>query len=304
MEAEMVARVRRFHRTVTQRMGALHDEYLARGRSLGQARLLWEIGPDGCEVRTLRSRLDLDSGYLSRLLRALEVAGLVTVDADGLDRRVRTARLTAAGLAERTELDRRSDQLASSILEPLNNWQREMLIRAMVAVEELLVASMIQIEEADPRHPDARHCFQAYFAELAERFDEGFDPDRSISAADHELTAPEGMLLVARLHGDPVGCGALKFHADAPAEIKRMWVHPGARGLGLGVRLLAELESRAIDRGVRVLRLETNRNLIEAIQLYRSAGYQQVPAFNDEPYADYWLEKTLPSSLPPDSPTE
>ena len=112
----MIETVRRFNRTVTQRIGALDDAFLARGRPLGQARLLWEIGPGGGDVRDLRARLDLDSGYLSRLLRALERDGLVTVEASEADSRVRTARLTAAGRAERAELDRRSDEYAASLL--------------------------------------------------------------------------------------------------------------------------------------------------------------------------------------------
>ena len=93
----MIDQVRRFNRTVTQRVGALDDAFLARGRPLGQARLLWEIGPDGRDVRDLRARLDLDSGYLSRLLRALEHDGLVTVEVNEADGRLRTARLTATG---------------------------------------------------------------------------------------------------------------------------------------------------------------------------------------------------------------
>src|SRR3954468_21389688 len=109
MDAAVVARVRRFNRTVTQRLGVLEETYLSRARPIGQARLLWEIAPDGVEVRELRARLDLDSGYLSRLLRSREADGLVVVEPGAADRRVRTARLTGAGLAERAELDRRSD---------------------------------------------------------------------------------------------------------------------------------------------------------------------------------------------------
>jgi len=153
-----------------------------------------------------------------------------------------------------------------------------------------------------PQHPDARFCLQSYFSELARRFDAGFDPARSISAGDDELTPPAGLLLVARLHGEPVGCGALKFHGDAPAEIKRMWVAPAARGLGLGRRLLTDLEAQAAARQVRTLRLETNRSLGEAIGLYKSAGYRQVAAFNDERYAHHWFEKTLGPTDPRDTP--
>jgi len=293
MDARMVGQVRSFNRTVTQRIGALNDEFLSRDRPLGQARLLWEIGPDGCDIRLLRSRLDLDSGYLSRLLRALENDGLVTVEPSRADGRVRIARLTGPGRAERAVLDRCSDDAAVAILGPLSARQRTRLIAAMAEVERLLVASAVQVTSSDPRHPEARACLRAYFGELARRFDGGFDPARSISADDEELTPPAGLLLVASLHGEPVGCGALKFHGDGPAEIKRMWVSPAVRGLGLGRRLLAELEARAAASGVRALRLETNRALDEAIGLYRDSGYREVAAFNDEPYAHHWFEKTL-----------
>jgi ribosomal protein S18 acetylase RimI-like enzyme len=288
-----VALVRRFNRTVTQRIGALDDAYLARGRPLGQCRLLWEIGNGPSELRALRSRLDLDSGYLSRLLRALEADGLVVVEADGTDARVRTARLTAAGLAEREELDRRSDDLAAAILRPLNDGQRDRLVKAMGEVERLLVASMVEVAVRDPRHPAAQHCLSSYYTELTDRFDSGFDPDRGIPANADDLTLPAGLLLVATLHDDPVGCGALKLHPGEPAHLKRMWVAPEVRGLGLGRRLLAELEAQAAAHGAEVVRLETNRALTEAIGLYRAAGYREVPAFNDELYAHHWFEKRL-----------
>jgi ribosomal protein S18 acetylase RimI-like enzyme len=293
MDATMVDQVRSFNRIVTLRIGALDDKFLSRDRPLGQARLLWEIGPDGSDVRLLRSRLGLDSGYLSRLLRSLEDDGLVAVEQSRTDGRVRTARLTARGLAERAVLDQRSDEAARSTLAPLSVGQRARLIAAMAEVEGLLVASMVEIAVCDPGHPHARACLRGYFGELSRRFDGGFDPARSISADEEELTEPAGLLLVATLHGEPVGCGAVKFHDDAPAEIKRMWVDPAVRGLGLGRRLLADLEARAAANRARTLRLETNRALDEAIALYRAAGYREVAAFNDEPYADHWFEKTL-----------
>jgi DNA-binding MarR family transcriptional regulator/GNAT superfamily N-acetyltransferase len=293
MDAGMIDTLRRFNRTVTQRVGALNEAFLARGRPLGQARVLWEIGAAGRDVRALRSRLDLDSGYLSRLLRSLEADGLVVVERSGTDGRVRTARLTERGLAERAVLDARADDVAVAILEPLSSSQRTRLVTAMAEVERLMVASSVQVVPCDPRHPHARFAVGAYFAELSQRFDAGFDPARSLPASDGELTPPDGLLLVATLHGEPVGCGGLKFHPGAPAELKRMWVAPATRGLGLGRRLLAELEARAAAAGARVVRLETNGTLAEAISLYRTAGYQEVPAFNDEPYAHHWFEKDL-----------
>jgi GNAT superfamily N-acetyltransferase len=157
----------------------------------------------------------------------------------------------------------------------------------------LLRASMVRFAIEDPTTPDARWCIEQYFSELNARFDAGFDPSLSISADAHELTPPAGALLIGRSGERPVGCGALKFHPGAPAEVKRMWVAPETRGLGLGRRLLEELERHARDMGAKVLRLETNRALREAIELYRRSGYREVDAFNDEPYAHHWFEKQL-----------
>src|SRR3954449_65748 len=124
MPDAVIEQVRSFNRTVTQRVGALQDEYLARGRPLGASRVLWEVGEAPIDVRAVRARLDLDSGYLSRLLRALESEGLVSVEPGATDRRVRTVLLTAAGRAERAVLDRESDALAQSLLAPLGAAQR------------------------------------------------------------------------------------------------------------------------------------------------------------------------------------
>jgi DNA-binding MarR family transcriptional regulator len=230
----MIDQVRRFNRTVTQRIGALDDAFLARDRPLGQARLLWEIGPDGSDVRRLRARLDLDSGYLSRLLRSLESDELVRIEPSEADGRVRTARLTGPGRAEQAELDRLSDDAAAALLEPLSPRQRDRLTTAMAEVERLLLASAIQIGVCDPRHPDARRAVQAYVTELSSRFEDGFDPARGISATDDEVSPPAGLFLLATLYAEPVGCGVLKFHPDASAHLKRMWVAREVRTGGPG----------------------------------------------------------------------
>ncbi|WP_436776686.1 GNAT family N-acetyltransferase [Yinghuangia sp. YIM S09857] len=293
MDGEQIDQVRRFNRTVTERVGVLHDEYLGRGRPIGEARLLWEVGEAGQDVRRLRERLGLDSGYVSRLLRSLEADGLVSVSPHPRDRRVRTVRLTDAGRAERAALDVRSDALAASLLRPLNPAQRARLVDAMAEVDRLLTAATVVLDDVDPDHPDAHVCLGRYFAELGERFDTGFDPDRSLLPDAGELRSPKGVFVIARLRGVAIGCAGLKLPADAPAEIKRMWVAPQARGLGLGRRFLAELEERAVREGRDVLRLDTNKTLTAAIGLYRSFGFRDVPAFNDEPYAHHWFEKTI-----------
>jgi ribosomal protein S18 acetylase RimI-like enzyme len=208
---------------------------------------------------------------------------------------VRTARLTAKGSAERAVLDRGSDELARSLLEPLSDSQRERLVTAMSEVERLLTAALVEVDVVDPAHRDAQHCLREYFAELDQRFDTGFDPAISIAPDAAVFRPPAGAFLVARLRGEPIGCGALTFHRDAPAYLKRMWVAPSARGLGIGRRLLTELERHAAANGTHVVWLETNESLTEALNLYRSAGYREVDAFNDEPYAHHWFEKRLPS---------
>ena len=199
MKQKQIHLVRRFNRAITQRIGALDDAYLSRGRSLGLSRLLWEIGPAGCEVRLLRARLGLDSGYFSRQLRRLEVDRLVITDPDDGDARVRKVRLTRKGLAERAVLDSSSNELAASILTPLTEPQRDRLVTAMFDVERLILASQVQVEIIDPRDVDARYCLRSYFEELGQRFGTGFDPAQSISASDEEMTLPNGLLLVANL---------------------------------------------------------------------------------------------------------
>jgi DNA-binding MarR family transcriptional regulator/GNAT superfamily N-acetyltransferase len=288
-----IAQIRRFNRAVTQRVGVLSDRYLSRDRSLSGCRVLWEIGREGCEVRALRSRLGLDSGQLSRLLRGLEADGLVRLRPSELDGRIRVARLTPAGFAERALLDRRSDELAGSILEPLDERQRTELVAAMRAVERLITTSMVELRGADPDGADARRCLRAYAAELNRRSALCFDPENASALDPDALRAPAGSFLVAYLRDEPIGCGAVRHRPGAPSEIKRMWVAESARGLGVGRRMLERLEALARDRGAPAVRLDTNDALVEAIAMYRSAGYEEVPAFNDEPFAHLWFEKRL-----------
>lgn len=293
MPPEPVSQVRRFNRLVTQRVGALNDHFLGRDRPLGESRLLFEIGREGADLRDLRARLGLDSGYVSRLVRSLESQGLVALRPGAEDRRIRHARLTPVGLEEVDELNRRSDEAAESLLEPLSGRQRERLVSAMTEVERLLRAAGVRIERADPASPWARWCVAQYFAELAERFEEGFDSDASLPADDDEFVPPRGAFLVASIDGEPVACGTIKSIGPGLGSVKRMWVASSTRGLGLGRRLLEALENEARELGLRTLRLETNRTLREAISLYISHGYREVPAFNADPYADHWFQKQL-----------
>ena len=296
MPDDPIPTVRSFYRALTLRVGVFTDSFLGRGRPLAESRLLFEIGGEGADVRELRARLDFDSGYLSRLLRSLERHGLVEVTALESDLRSRRACLTTAGLAELEELNRLGDRFAERTLEPLSEAERARLVAAMSEVEKLLDLSFTQISVEDPESPDAKWCLGQYFAELGERFEGGFDAGRSIPADAGDLRPPRGTFLVARLDGRPVGCGAVKVTEPGVGSIKRMWVSREVRGKGVGRRLLLALESAAAGLGIGLLRLETSRSLHEAQALYRRNGYREVPAFNDDPYADHWFEKSIQRS--------
>ena len=155
------------------------------------------------------------------------------------------------------------------------------------------VQSDIALAVDDPESPDALWCRARYFEELAARFDGGFDPGEGGAGSDREMAPPAGLFLVARRDGLPVGCLGLKLHPGDVAEIKRMWVSPTARGLGLARRMLLTMQDHARRLGATRLRLDTNASLKEAQALYRLEGFVEVPRFNDKPYAHHWFEKAL-----------
>lgn len=151
----------------------------------------------------------------------------------------------------------------------------------------------LTIAVADPAGAEAHACLLRYFGELQQRFDSGFDPAASVSANPEELVPPSGWFLLARLDGVAVGCGALKVLGGGVGELKRMWVAPSVRGLGIARLLLAALEEQARNAALAVLRLDTSRHLPEAHALYVRNGYVEIPAYNANPYADHWFEKQL-----------
>ncbi|MGE0500432.1 MAG: GNAT family N-acetyltransferase [Rhizobiaceae bacterium] len=294
MQANLVATIRSFNRTVSQRIGALDETYLARGRPLGEARLIFEIGPTGgADVLALRRRLGVDSGYMSRLLRSLERQDLVEVGARREDRRSKWLRLTAKGRKEWKAYDRLSDDLAASILSGLSETQRRRLGDAMAEVERLMKAGSVTVDLEAADSVDAVACLSQYQAELAMRFEKGFDPSQGNSLDATDVTPPAGWFVVARLAGDPIGCGALKRLGGGEGEVKRVWVASSARGLGVASRIMERLETIAREAGFSTVKLDTNRALTEAHALYRKLGYREIGRYNDNPYADHFFEKGL-----------
>ena len=288
-----IARIRRFNRAVTTEVGALDDSFLGRGRPLGAARVLNAIGQagaDGREVGDIREFLGLDSGLLSRLLRGLESEGLVVIGPHPEDGRKRLARLTQAGTREYTAYEQLSDDRAARLLE--HHPRPRALLAAMDLVASALGQHRIEVAEESPRTDESRYCLSEYYAELARRFETGFDVSLSRDPEAGSMVPPVGSFLVARSDGLPIGCVGLKG-GQAFGEVKRLWVAPAARGLGLATRLMAELEDRARSLGMSVLRLDTNSALPEAVAMYRNAGWREIDRFNDDPYPDHFFEKTL-----------
>lgn len=293
-DPELVARIRHFNRTITRRIGAFEESFLGEGLSLGKARVLFEIANGLTRVRELRARLGLDAGHMSRLLRALEKAGLIRTSPDADDARVRVCALTPAGRRKLASLERKAGEGAREWLAPLSENQRRALQSAMDQVVHLLTASEVEVRAEPPTTPLARECLEHFARELDERLEGGFDLARTTSASAEGATPPRGAFFVAVLDDRPVGCIALEISGRGKSgEVKRMWVSPDVRRLGVGRRLLELLESHARERGLRRLRLETNRALTEAQALYHACGYVEIPVYGGEPCADCAFEKRL-----------
>lgn len=286
-----VARVRRFNRAVTSAVGALDTSFLGRGRPLGAARVLNAIGHGRADVGEIRDYLGLDSGLMSRLLRSLEDEELIETTAHGDDARRRIAKLTAAGKREFNAYEAISNRQAKDFL--AHHTQRDALLSAMDLIASALGRDGTALREMDPLSDEARYCLGEYYAELAQRFKQGFDVKLSRDPDAKDMVRPRGSFIVAMSDGLPIGCVGLKGSSGEFAEIKRLWVAPAARGLGLGRRLMDAAEHAARELGIAVLRLDTNSALAEAGHLYRRTGWTEIPRFNDDPYPDLFFEKHL-----------
>lgn len=291
MQSDPIARIRRFHRAVTTEAGVLDSSFLGRGRPLGPARVLNAIGNGIGDVGDIRSYLGLDSGLLSRLLRGLEAEGLVVTEPQDGDSRRRRALLTDRGRQEFLAYEALSDAQAHDIL--ARHPHPQDLLAAMDLVASTLGRDRITVVTVPLADPRAQDCLAAYYRELGQRLEQGFDVARSCDPEVEDMEAPRGAFLLALSDGMPIGCVGLKATDKGYAEIKRLWISPSARGLGLARRLMEQAEERALSLGITLLRLDSNRALHEALALYRKLGWVQIARFNDDPYPDFFFEKKL-----------
>lgn len=174
------------------------------------------------------------------------------------------------------------------------------MIDALDVVSRMLRLATVTLDVVDPTSADARRCLDLYSAEINARFPEGFDRAALVDPAD--AVGESGAFVVARERATPIGCGVLRTLAPGIGEIRHLWVHADARRMGLARRILAELESQAAARGHAAVRLDTHEVLTEAIQLYRTCGYEMIEPYDHNPYAYLWFEKKLRSAEPASQP--
>lgn len=292
MKDQDIQRIRRFNRAVTAKLGVLDSSFMGRGRPLGVARVIHAIGHFGSDIGVIRTQLGLDKAVLSRMLRGLESDGLITFRVDTKDARKRHADLTDKGQAEYNAYDTLSNDHAADLL--ANHPQTEQVLKAMDLIATAFTRDHVAITPMDPRARQSISCLENYYTELETRFERGFDVSLSRDPEATNMMTPLGAFYVAMSDGVPLGCCGLKGVGAEVAEIKRLWVSPAARGMGLAQRLLAECEVAAQELGIKVLRLDTNSALPEAERLYRKTGWTQIERFNDDPYPDLFFEKAVP----------
>lgn len=284
-------RFRRLSRAVTTQSGALDTSFLGLGRPLGSARVLNAIGQGKSDVGMLRRYLGLDSGLMSRLLRTLETEGLVETTPVASDARRRDVRLTAKGQQAYAQYETLSDDAAEVVLSRYSN--PDALLEAMDLVATVLGRDQIDIFQVDPNDPRIQHCVQAFCDELSGILGITFDRQASGDPEAESLRPPKGVFLLALSDGLPIGCCGLKGQGGGLGEVKRLWVSPAARGLGLSKQLMTRIEDQARVLGITTLQLDTNGKLAAALALYRNDGWREIDRYNDNPYAEHFFEKHL-----------
>ena len=279
MASNSVDAVRRFNRFYTRRAGILPEDYLGSSHSLAEARVIFELGVRKAATATVLGRdLELDLGYLSRLLQGLKRRGVVQVRASAEDARRKVLTLTSRGQKTFHTLDARSRKEVGELLGALPAPDRAALVGAMGTVEKILGGRAAQEITLRPHRPgdlgwvvhahgrlyheeygwDER--FEALVAGIVAGFVKEFDPRRE-------------RCWIAEMDGVPVGSVFLKKQTEKTAKLRLLLVEPRARGHGLGKRLVAECIAFARAKGYRRLVLWTQSNLAAARHIYKEAGF-------------------------------
>ena len=284
--ADRVASLRAFNRFFTRRIGVLHDRLLATSFSLPESRLLWELAhAPGTTATALARALDLDAGYLSRLLAGLRERGLVKAQRSPADGRQTLLALSAAGRRAFAPLDRRTQEQMAALLAPLSEGEQQDLLAAARRIETLLgdrASSPVTLRGLQPGDIGwmvARHG-TIYAREYG--WDQRFEALVARIGADYvdRLDAQRESAWIAERDGQPLGCVFLVQARDdatglpepAVAQLRLLLVEPAARGLGIGKRLVDECHRFARSAGYVRIRLWTNSVLLAARAIYAKAG--------------------------------
>lgn len=286
--SDCVAAVRRFSRFYTRRIGLLHEGLLGGPLSLTEGRLVWELAQaETLTAKELSAGLDLDSGYLSRLLRGLEERGLIEKRPSMADGRQVLLSLTPAGRDAYAAMDARSREEIGAMLGRLSPPQRHQLAEALGTAERLLgggepAKPAVPYILRPPRPGDMGwvvhrqgalyaqeygwdESFEALVAEIVAGFVRNFDPKRE-------------RCWIAEREGRVVGSVFLVHHNDKVAKLRLLYVEPDARGLGIGRRLVEECIGFARQVGYARMTLWTNDILVAARRIYQAAGFRRVAA--------------------------
>jgi DNA-binding MarR family transcriptional regulator/GNAT superfamily N-acetyltransferase len=281
---ERVGAVRRFNRFYTRQIGLLHEGYLQSTFSLAQVRVLYELAHRVRPTASELSRdLELDPGYLSRVLRDFRKRGLVDRTAAENDGRQQLLRLTKKGQEIFAPLDARSHEEIRAVLRSLSSEEQDRLVDSMRTIESLLQAAPEKTLPylLRPHRPGdmgwvvQRHgelymqeygwdeTFEALVASIVAKFIEGYDPKRE-------------RCWIAELDGERVGSVFCVKKSPLVAQLRLLLVEPRARGVGIGGRLVDECVSFARSVGYRKLMLWTNEVLVAARRIYERAGFHLV----------------------------
>jgi DNA-binding MarR family transcriptional regulator/GNAT superfamily N-acetyltransferase len=299
MPEDRVAAVRAFNRFYTARIGVLRDGLLRTSHSLTEARVLYELGQrEVTEVADLRRELDIDAGFLSRLLARLQTNGLVARERSSDDARRQRVRLTDEGRAAFAELDRRSADEIGAVLRALSEDDQTRLVASMDAVRDVLTQAppSTGFVLRAPRPGDLGWIVQRHGALYAQQYgwDESFEALVARIVADYaEHHDPRRETAwIAEVDGEPAGCVLCTRREDDVAQLRLLLVEPRARGRGIGARLIEECLRFAQRAGYDRITLWTNDVLHEARRLYERAGFELVESAPHHAFGHDLVEQT------------
>jgi DNA-binding MarR family transcriptional regulator/GNAT superfamily N-acetyltransferase len=277
---DLVATVRDFNRFYTNVIGVLRGGLLDTPYTLTEARVIFELAQrDAVEVTELRRELDIDAGYLSRILSRFAADGLISRERSGADARRQVIALTPAGRDVFRVLDERSGTEIKAMLDRLAGDQRHRLVGAMATIREVLGeaprprAYLIR----PPRPGDLGWVIARNGALYAEEY--GWDATyetlvaRIVADFGADQDPEREAAWIAELDGAPVGCVFCVRRDDETAQLRLLLVEPAARGLGIGARLVDECLAFAKQAGYRRIMLWTNDVLAEARRIYERVGF-------------------------------